>query len=239
MNASCWLLALGSSFIANDARALPDTTVAEVVDTSRTAPMPQRAPGGWWLGAWGAGARHSKFYTRLGVRYRDFYMLGVRVGRELPVSRLVAVDYYMDFVPLLVSTNNPVKYTGFRVCAPTASQCPNALTMDTETVRGVGVTPIGIQVRGFPGSRVQPLFAIHLGAVWYNKPIPDPDEQQLNFMGDLAVGVQMRVGRTSSVAAGMRQHHTSNAETGRVNPGIDSRVLYLGITRPLSRRSGL
>ena len=236
MNAGCWLLAIGCWLVPAEARAFADTTVAEV-DTTEARPASPRGAAGWWVGGWGAGARHSKFYTRLGVRYRDFYMVGIRLGRELPVSRVVAVDYYMDLVPLLVSTNNPVRYTGFRVCAKTAPTCDNALTMHTATVRGIGVTPIGIQLRAFPRSRVQAVFALNLGAAWYNRPVPDPDEQRLNFMGDVAAGVQMRVGRSSSIVAGLRQHHTSNAETGRVNPGIDSRVLHLGITRSLSGRS--
>ena len=232
MKGSYWLLAVGCWFMPARMQASPDTTTVEVADTAAARPESGGEPGRWWVGAWGAGAQHSKFYTRLGVRYRDFYMAGIRVGRELPVSRHIVVDYFMDFVPLLISTDNPVAFRTIKVC--TSASCGYELKMETATTRGYGVVPIGVQVRMFTRHRVQRVFCLSLGAAWYEKPVPDPDEQQLNFMGDLAVGVQLRVGRSSTVVAGLRQHHTSNAETGRVNPGIDSRVLYLGGTRALS-----
>lgn len=237
MKKSYWLLAIGCWLAPAGARALPDTTAAEIVDTAATQPQPARQPGKWWIGAWGAGARHSKFYTRLGIRHRDFYMAGIRIGRELPVSRHVAVDYHVDVVPLLISTDNPVAFSKRQVCK--GSVCGLQLEMETATTRGYGLIPVGIQVRMFPRNRIQPMLGLSLGAAWYEKPVPDPDEQRLNFMGDLAIGFQMRVAQSSAVVAGLRQHHTSNAETGRVNPGIDSRVVYLGVTRSLGSRSRL
>ena len=233
MRVSYWLLAVGCWIVPARAHALPDTTTVEVADTAAARPEPGRHPGRWWVGAWGAGAQHSKFYTRLGVRHRDFYMAGIRVGRELPVSRHIVVDYFLDFVPLLISTDNPVAFRTIKVC--TGFSCGYELKMETATTRGYGVVPIGVQVRMFTRHRVQPVFGLSLGAAWYEKPVPDPDEQQLNFMGDLAAGLQVRVGKSSAMVVGLRQHHTSNAETGRVNPGIDSRVLYFGVTRALSR----
>lgn len=239
---SCWLLAIGCWLLPADARSSSDAANVDSIpaviasggpDTAaRASPS---ATGQWWVGAWGAAARHSKFYTRLGVRHRDFYLAGIRVGRELPVSRHLTVDYFVDVVPLLVSTENPVRFRKVVSCSP--RPCSLELEMDTETARGFGVTPIGIQVRGFPQSRVQPVLGLSLGAAWYDMPVPDPDEQRLNFMGDLTAGVQIRAGRSSAIVTGVRQHHTSNAETGRVNPGIDSRVVYLGVSRSLDARS--
>jgi lipid A 3-O-deacylase PagL len=190
-----------------------------------------------WAMVWAGGARHSRFRTRLGIRHRDFYMAGIRFAWQLPVSERLAVDYFIDLVPLIVSTNNP---TGFHEppCEPQGEMpvvCED-LIMETATTRGYGVSPIGLQLRVFPGSRIQPLLGLSLGAAWYDKPVPDPDETRLNFMGDLAAGVSIRAGLSGAVVLGIRQHHTSNANTGRVNPGIDSRVLYAGFTRTLGRR---
>lgn len=186
---------------------------------------------------WAGGARHSSFDTRLGTRHRDFYMAGVRLGWQLPVSRQLAVDYFIDVIPLMLSTNNPIEYRERR-CEP-QGEMPVVCDpiMETATAHGHGVTPVGIQLRGFPESRVQPVLGLSIGAAWYDKPVPDPGEKRLNFMGDLAAGVHIRAGRSGAVVAGVRQHHTSNAGTGRVNPGLDSRVLYLGATRSLGRRS--
>lgn len=238
MKGGYWLLAIGfwlwpavGSASGTDSIATDSAGIANGLSGQVSKPGP------WSVGVWGAGARHSRFHTRLGIRYRDFYMAGVRVGRELPVSRKVAIDYFIDIVPLLISTNNPVRFRVVGTCYFPPGPCDVEEVMDTETARGFGVTPIGIQFRMFPRSRVQPTFGLSLGAAWYDKPVPDPDEQQLNFMGDLAAGAEVRLGPSSAVVMGLRQHHTSNAETGRVNPGIDSRVLYFGVTRSLGGRS--
>jgi hypothetical protein len=187
---------------------------------------------------WAGGARHSRFHTRLGIRHRDFYMAGIRLGWQLPVSQRLAIDYFIDVVPLIVSTNNPTAYRA-PPCEPQGGMpvaCED-LIMETATTRGYGVTPIGLQLRGFPGSPIQPVLGLSIGAAWYDKPVPDPDEKQFNFMGDLAAGVNIRAGPSAAVLLGIRQHHTSNANTGRVNPGIDSRVLYAGFTLTLGKRT--
>ncbi len=191
--------------------------------------------GPWWIGAWGGAAFNSEFDTRLGHRRRDFYMAGIRLGRQLSASPRLAIDYFIDIVPFLRSTNNPVEYRE-TTCQP-LTICMVELIMTDATVHGYGVTPIGLQLRTFPQNRVQLVFGLNLGVAWYEKPVPDPDEKQLNFMGDLTAGVQVRVGRSDALLAGVRQNHTSNANTGAANPGLDSRVLYVGMTRSLGWRS--
>lgn len=171
------------------------------------------------------------------MRHRDFYMAGVRFGWQLPVSRQLAVDYFIDAVPLLLSTDNPIEYRE-RKCEPQGEMpviCGDSI-MKQATAYGFGVNPIGLQLRAFPGGRIQPLLGLTIGAAWYDKSIPDPGAKRLNFMGDLTAAVQLRVGRFGAVVVGVRQHHTSNGGTGRVNPGIDSRVLHVGVTRSLGSR---
>lgn len=241
MRKRCWLLAFGCWLAPSAVLAVPDSiTTGTALDGERSSKTPPPA-GLWWMGAWAGAALRSEFETREGPRHRDFYMAGIRLGRQLPVSRLLAIDYFIDVVPLLVSTNNPVRYREVpcgRAGAPTSMPmlCGYAV-METATTRGYGVTPIGIQLRVFPGSRIQPMLGLSIGAAWYHQPVPDPGERRLNFMGDLAVGVQIRTGRSGAVVAGVRQHHTSNAGTGRVNPGLDTSVLHLGATRSLGRRA--
>lgn len=236
MTTRCWLLAIGCWLSPAAALAVPDsTTTGNAAESTRSPEAPSTA-GFWWLGAWAGAALDSEFDTREGPRHRDFYMAGIRLGRALTVSRQLAIDYFIDVVPLLHSTNNPVGYhvVGTR---PSVDDCNVEVVMETATARGYGVTPIGLQLRVFPRSRIQPVLGLSIGAAWYDKPVPDPGEKRLNFMGDLAAGVHIRAGRSGAVVAGVRQHHTSNAGTGRVNPGLDSRVLYLAATRSIGRRS--
>jgi len=109
--------------------------------------------------------------------------------------------------------------------------------MVTETARGFGMTPLGLQARIWPANRLQLAFGLSMGLVLYDQAIPDPEEKRLNFMGDLSAGVQLRIGRFGQLLAGVRQNHTSNGFTGPTNPGLDARVVYVGATRSLGRGS--
>ncbi len=185
---------------------------------------------------WGAMANHSGFDTRHGERYRDVQMLGVRFGRQLSASRLFALDYYVDMIPLIRSTNIPIAYREQRTC-DSFNRCSTDELMETATVRGYGVTPVGLQLRAFAGERVQLVLGASAGAAMYDRPVPDPGEKRLNFMGDVTAGVQVRLGRSGALLAGVRHNHTSNANTGPANPGLDTRVIYAGFTRTVRQRA--
>jgi hypothetical protein len=51
---------------------------------------------------------------------------------------------------------------------------------------------------------------------------------QLNFTAQVAAGVQVFASRLRSVQFGYEYHHISNAKLGRINPGIDSHVMFVG-----------
>ncbi|MBA3579407.1 MAG: acyloxyacyl hydrolase [Gemmatimonadaceae bacterium] len=231
MNKRCWLLAAGCCLFPI-AAAADSTTVEKTRVPPEGAGVSSRP---WWFGAWAGAATHSPFETRHGHRNRDFYIAAIRVGRELDTSRRYAYDYFVEIIPLLRQTNIPVEYREVVTCGPGGSSCSTKTVMVTETARGFGVTPLGLQVRVFPSSRFHLAFGLSMGVVLYDSPVPDPEEKRLNFMGDISAGVQMRVGRASNLIAGLRQNHTSNGFTGPTNPGLDARVLYVGATRSLGR----
>lgn len=218
-------------------RAQDSTSAASDAAARVPAPVPAAQP--WWFGFWAGAATHAPFETRHGHRNRDFYIAAIRIGRELDTSPRFAYDYFVDVIPLLRQTNIPVEYRDVSTCGENSASpqlCSSETVMLTETARGFGVTPLGLQMRVFPANRLQLVLGLSLGVVLYDSPVPDPDERRLNFMGDLTAGLQLRIGRSGQFLAGVRQNHTSNGFTGSVNPGLDARVLYLGATRSLGSR---
>ncbi|MCR4341910.1 MAG: acyloxyacyl hydrolase [Gemmatimonadaceae bacterium] len=236
MKGSCWLLAFGCWLVPAAASALPDSATANGSLGVTVPPARPPTAGPWWIGVWGALATHSSFDTRHGERHRDVQMLGVRFGRQLSAARGFAIDYYVDMVPLIRSTNIPTAYRDVVTC-DVFNRCRIDERMETATVRGYGVTPIGLQLRAFAGERVQLVVGAGAGAAMYDRPVPDPGEKRLNFMGDVTAGVEVRLGRSGALLAGVRHNHTSNANTGPANPGLDTRVFYAGFTRTLGTRA--
>jgi hypothetical protein len=236
MNRVCWLLAIGCWLAPAAASASADSTTSGNAKAVVVSPARPSTAGPWWIGVWGAAANHSEFDTRQGVRHRDLQMAGIRVGRQLSASRHLALDYYVDAVPLIRSTNIPVAYREIVTC-DVFNRCRTDEIMETATVRGYGVTPVGLQLRAFAGERVQLVVGASAGAAMYDRPVPDPGEKRFNFMGDVTAGVQVHFGRSGALLAGVRHNHTSNANTGPANPGLDTRLLYAGFTRTLGKRA--
>lgn len=232
-----FLLAAGSAVGAQDpARVLAGDTV--MVDNADASPFSSvgTPPRRWLAGAWAGAAFNSGFATRQGRRHRDLYMAGLRFVSVDGRTGDFALDYYVEAAPLIRSTNTPVEYRA-QPCPPGPQPLGcGEYEMITETVSGYGVTPLGFQLRAFARARTQLTMSLGLGLAWYRRPVPDPGEKRLNFMGDLGVGIQVRLGR-AVVLTGIRHNHTSNANTGAVNPGLDSRVVYVAFTRPFSKRA--
>ncbi len=233
MRASYWLLAIGCWLLPAGIAAGQDSA-----SVNADAPVERARPDRpWWVGVWTGAAKNSPFATRQGERRRDYYMTGLRIGRTMHSSRRLAFDYFVDLVPWVRSTNNPVRYTSEETCALRQGllQCRRHEVMKTATTHGYALTPVGLQMRALRGRPVEIVVGASFGAVMYDQRIPDPGEKRLNFMGDVTLGVQVPTDLGVTVLAGVRQNHTSNANTGDVNPGLESRVLYVGLTRSVGR----
>jgi len=169
--------------------------------------------------------------TRFGHRYdRSLYVTAFRAERPLRRFGRWTVDYTADFEPMVVATANREYFEDY-LCQPSIP-CfypPDAyvLVPSRHTAYAVGVAPVGLRAH-IP--LTGPLhFAVGLsgGCLYFNRRIPDPDETRFNFTADGNVGLVLQT-RVGAVSAGFRQHHISNGNTGRVNPALDSHLLFVG-----------
>jgi hypothetical protein len=73
------------------------------------------------------------------------------------------------------------------------------------------------------------------GGLWFMRRIPDPVATRFNFTASAGPTLELRVTPAQSLRVGYLWHHTSNGGTGKVNPGLNSGILALGLlwhTRP-------
>ena len=186
-----------------------------------------RAPSAY--GAWVAAAKHSAFHTRTGAPgYRDFYLASFRfawtLGGDDP-SRVVSGTYFIDVVPAAVSTDMP-EYIWNSHCHPD-TLCPGA-TPIPHTAYGFGITPIGWAVKIGTGPARLTLEASG-GGLWFSRRIPDPIATRFNFTASAGPTLEVRVTPSQSFRAGYLWHHTSNGGTGKINPGLNSGILAVGL----------
>ena len=187
-------------------------------------------------GAWVAIAPNSPFPTRLGTRRHQVYLIGLRAERPLLRSGAIELYHTFDVVPLAASGATPIRYDQ----APCDSSGPVPLDSTRlaslcgeqlqrrATVYGAGVVPAGLELRYTPHRGVQVVAGTTIGALYFTRPLPDPNAARLNFAvaGDL--GVRIGAGGSRAIDLRYRFQHISNGGTA-FNPGINAHMLRVGL----------
>ena len=114
---------------------------------------------------------------------------------------------------------------------------PMALVGDryTSTVRraysyGIGASPIGAQVNFVPFRRIEPFLTSGGGFLYFNHQMFGTT-QQFNFTAQLGGGLQLFTpSRRTALDLGYKYHHISNANLADQNLGLDSHMLFVGLS---------
>jgi len=95
--------------------------------------------------------------------------------------------------------------------------------------QGIGGSPIGAQVNFVHYRRVEPFLTSGGGFLYFNHRMFR--ETRFNFTAQLGGGVQLFTSsRRAALDLGYKYHHISNANLGDHNPGMDSHMLFVGIS---------
>jgi hypothetical protein len=95
---------------------------------------------------------------------------------------------------------------------------------------GVGGSPIGAQVNFVHYRHVEPFLTSGGGFLYFNHRMFGTT-QQFNFTAQLGGGVQLFTSsRRTAIDLGYKYHHISNANLGNQNPGLDSHMLFVGVS---------
>jgi hypothetical protein len=187
------------------------------------------------LAVWTAFAGNEPLNTRIGdTNDRDLFLAGLRARWLLAESGPVAFAYTADLLPAVVSTGMP-SYTFVNVpgplCPPNqVCALPIITDMTRKTVYGFGAAPVGGEVRYRAARPLAFVLRGSAGGVYFSRPIPDPEERRFNFIFDIGASAEWMFSRRVGVTAGYRLNHISNAGRGPVNPGMNSRMLELGLS---------
>lgn len=93
---------------------------------------------------------------------------------------------------------------------------------------GVGAVPLGLQLNLRAHPRIQPFLSASTGVLYFVDSVPDQRGKPFNFTLDFGAGLQVTLGDRLHLAVGYRYHHLSNGYRGRINPGVDANLFYLG-----------
>jgi hypothetical protein len=160
----------------------------------------------YWFG--GAFENGHAFSSTVGGRN---YQLESRYERLIYWSAPFAVRWVFDAVPVAL-VGDRYTSTGRRTYS-----------------YGVGGSPIGAQVNFVHYRHVEPFLTSGGGFLYFNHPMFGAT--QFNFTAQLGGGVQLFTSsRRSAIDLGYKYHHISNANLGNQNPGMDSHMLFIGLS---------
>jgi hypothetical protein len=160
----------------------------------------------YWFGS-GFGNGHAFSSTVNGTNYQ----LESRYERLIYWKEPFAVRWVFEVVPVAL-VGDPHTYNGHRAYA-----------------YGVGGSPIGAQVNFVHFRRIEPFLTSGGGFLYFNHRMFGAT--QFNFTAQLGGGVQLFTSsRRTALDIGYKYHHISNANLGNQNPGLDSHMLFIGIS---------
>lgn len=94
---------------------------------------------------------------------------------------------------------------------------------------GIGGSPVGAQVNFVHFRRVEPFLTSGGGFLYFNHQMFG--QTNFNFTAQLGGGVQLfTANRRAALDLGYKYHHISNANLGNQNPGLDSHMVFVGLS---------
>jgi lipid A 3-O-deacylase PagL len=189
----------------------------EAAVVSANAPkVPRRSPNEF--GLWAGYSPHS-FVLEGTSLHRHLFLLNLQYGRILGSRGPFTLKYTADVIPVALESQPTTYYIVHQ----------KVLKNTAGTVFGAGANPFGFQVN-FGDKKVQPFANSSIGFLYFTRQVPAPDSSQFNFTFNFGGGIQFFTASRQSFTIGYKYHHLSNADTGIINPGIDSNVIYVGFS---------
>lgn len=163
-------------------------------------------------------ARHSPVGGFLGqTPDRNHLFFGLHMTATVARWQWLTIGYAPE-VALIVVSNTPTTSDGV---APVA---------------GFAVSPIGFEGRVGVGNRWRVYGATAAGFVMFTRPTPVPESRRFNYTFELGFGADYRVADDWWLRVGYKFHHFSNAYSAPENPGVDGKVLMVGLGHALGKK---
>jgi Lipid A 3-O-deacylase (PagL) len=204
------------SVVPNSSPAFSQALSGKAAVKSNTPPPSPQSPNefGVWIGY----SPHS-FVLEGTSLHRHLFLLNLQYARILGSRGPFTLKYSADAIPVALETQPTTYYIVHK----------KVLKNSAGTIFGAGANPVGFQVN-FGRKNFQPFANSSIGFLYFNRQVPAPASSQFNFTFNFGGGIQFFTAARRSFTVGYKYHHLSNADTGIINPGIDSNVLYLGFS---------
>ena len=162
-----------------------------------------------------------------------FRIAGVQLSRTLFVRKRIQFSWLVEMLPAIVaSVGAPVNRL------PTATRNAEAFGDPKRRARytlhdvyGVGLAPFGAELSRPLVTRLSAIYNITAGGVFFSAVVPYGKATQANFTAATSVALEWRVTPRYAVSSGYNLHHLSNMSMGGANPGLNSHLLFVRVSK--------
>lgn len=165
---------------------------------------------------------------------RELYIVGVGRRKVLRANEPdgFEVAYDFQFLPYIMSHGTADENLRVALCNGT-HYCASTKVPSPWTTRavGIGVLPLGFTALAPIAPRLRFQLRGAAGGIRLSKPVPVLEGHKFNFLAEASTSFELRVGNQFALTAGMVFNHISNGGTAAINPGMNSRMLEIGIVR--------
>jgi hypothetical protein len=163
--------------------------------------------------------------------HRQLALFGLRAEWVVESIGRFTLAATSDIVPMAMITHTPT-YTTRTIVFPSGGTAQLNEETGNKPVYGSGVMPFGFKLRMSPRPSVGLFAATSVGGLWFTRDVPIPDARRFNFAFEYGGGLEFVRKNHHAIIFGYKFHHLSNANSAAANPGLDSDVIYVGISRP-------
>lgn len=160
-------------------------------------------------------------------------VVGLQISRDVWRGRRTRIAYLGEVLPVMhVRSGPPLN----RI--PDTLHIPQIQFDQKEYARftfregyGFGLAPFGAEASVRTSRRTSALFNVTAGGLIFTQVVPYGAATKANFTVSPGVAFQWEPQSRTRIALGYTFHHLSNASLGRANPGLNSQILYVRVSR--------
>ena len=160
---------------------------------------------------------------------RRVYLTALRREWVINDGRQVAWSYVGEWTPIAVVQRMRQGETYTCHDDPGGRWCERDRSV--QTAIGTGLSPFGLKMYLNPHGKTRPFAHAAAGGIVFSSPVPVQNSTRLNFTVEYGGGLEFVRGNGRAAIVGFRFHHISNGSFGRVNPGLDANVIYVGFKK--------
>ena len=162
-----------------------------------------------------------------------FRTLAVQLSRPLFTVRGVHVAWLGEVMPaMLVTAGAPPNRVPRPDTDPSEANDPRRLARyQVGDAFGVGFAPLGAEAAFSLSAKTHVLFNVTSGVAWFSRVVPYGKATQANFTVAPGLFLERRFGSRQAFAVGYQLHHLSNASMGGANPGMNSHIFSVRVSK--------